>query len=139
MKLSCSNRIRIILVLSILIAFQSSIRDIIAESKLYFSTKESNRFIMHDNKFKELTRILPDFSTVGYFTDQDDSELNKLEAFGLTQYALAPVILVNNTEPQLIVAHFYKPININRFCEENNYRLLNDFDNGVMLLSQREE
>ena len=139
MKLSYSNRIKIIVVLSILVAFQSSIKDLIAESGRYFRTEKCNRFITYDNKFKELTRILPHFITVGYFTDQDDSELNKLEAFGLTQYALAPVILVNNTEPQLIVGHFYRPIIKKMFCEENNYRLLNDFDNGVILLSKRAE
>ena len=117
MRLSYSIRIKIIIILSIAISFQSSIRDLIAEARLYFEAKEY-KFAAYDDKFKEITKLLPKFTKVGYFTDKDDSESNKLEALGLTKYALAPVIVVNNTDPQLIVAHFHQPFDVDAFADK---------------------
>jgi len=138
MRLSYSIRIKIIIILSMAIPFQSSIRDLIHEARLCFKTKEY-KFASYDDKFKEITKLLPKFTKVGYFTDKNDSELNNLEMLGLTKYALAPVIVANNTDHQLIVAHFHQSFDIDAFADKNNYRVLNNFNNEVLLFEKKAE
>ena len=66
--------------------------------------------VARDKRFAELRRALPKHGTVGYVTDGPlDRPLGDGRVHSvlmIAQYCLAPVILVNSTEPEIIVGDF---------------------------------
>lgn len=70
----------------------------------------------NDARFDELREVLPPSGRIGYLGDppvagntpreRNDAALRHFRRYLLAQYALAPVVLVENTEPDLVVGNF---------------------------------
>ena len=135
MKFDYSIKIRVVIALAILIALQSNVANCIRGIKSYRKTTDVDEVTLYDKRYERLKGMLPSHGVVGYFTDAKFDA----KAFYLTQYALSPVILVNNTEPKLILANFSDSSSRIQFCKDNNLFLLEKVDNNIMLFSKKAE
>lgn len=114
---------------------------------VFFNKISDDEITVYENRFKELRRMLPQNAVVGYVTDEelsdedgyiispDDIYESKAvwQHYILTQYSLAPVIVANTTENQLVVGNFKDPYirpSISKML------LLKDFGNGVILFKR---
>ena len=83
-----------------------------------------------------LKAMLENHLVLGYVSDYADSSDESGIAFSMTQYVLAPILLVRGTKRDLIVGNFHraKP-NIKAF-EKENLSIYKDFGNGVILFER---
>jgi hypothetical protein len=101
-------------------------------------TPGQDEISLYEHRFQELRTVLPERGIVGY---QGHPELTTalpgqglahlhFQRFLLTQYALAPVLLVEGTEPEFVVGNFdpgaVPPL-------PQGLQLVRDFGNGVLL------
>jgi len=80
-------------------------------------------------RFEGLRAALPPRGTVGYISDTDE-----LEAYYLTQYFLAPVVVAHDAGRDLVVANVKSPAAIATLAAAHNLTVIRDFRNGVALL-----
>jgi hypothetical protein len=85
-------------------------------------------------RFEPLRRVLPAHATVGYEADSEDALTDRQEVrrFYLTQYALAPVIVVAGVDRGLVVGNYRDPGTC-RICKSKDFMLAGDFGDGLML------
>jgi hypothetical protein len=93
---------------------------------------------LYERRFQELRTVLPEGGVVGYqghpdlttaLPGQGLAHLH-VRQFLLTQYALAPVLLIEGTEPEFVVGNFDPgavPL------PPQGLRVVRDFGNGVVL------
>lgn len=108
-------RVRLAMLLVILYAGVSAM-SWLGEASQWPATAKTDEISDNDRRFGELRAVLPSGGTVGYLGDpvvggataleQNDSALQHFRRYLLAQYALAPVVLVENTEPELVVGNF---------------------------------
>jgi len=102
-----------------------------------------DRIAAYEMRFKDLKEMLPPRSVVGYVTDEElsDETFHQLPPdnsfrfravlhYHLTQYALAPIIVDNTLEHELVVGNFRTP---HAMPPVRGHVLLKDFGNGIML------
>jgi hypothetical protein len=76
---------------------------------------------------------LPTSGTVGWYTDSPGGA-SALQEYYLAQYALSPVVVVNNTNQKLVIASIHSgPAKIT----DPNLQLVRDFGNGIQLLRNK--
>ena len=84
-----------------------------------------------DERFAQLKADLPARGVIGYVSDE--TEVNeRTKKYYLAQYALAPLIVVNDTNQPLVVGDF----NGDESAVSGNLVLLKRFENGVVLFGQ---
>ncbi|HEU0123278.1 MAG TPA: hypothetical protein VFQ91_22305 [Bryobacteraceae bacterium] len=88
-----------------------------------------------DSRFQQLRAMLPPKGIIGYITDPGVSatDVNANAEFYLTQYALAPLIVVNSTTPRYLVGNFHH-LTTTGSLRDKGYRLIKEFGNGIALL-----
>jgi hypothetical protein len=92
-------------------------------------------------RFQRLKKALPTHGVVGYVAEPrrpgggDDLEYGK-QLF-LTQYALAPLIVLDSTHAKLVVGNFRSEVGGARSIP-NGLVTVEDFGDGLVLLRQRE-
>jgi hypothetical protein len=90
----------------------------------------------YERRFEALRPALPTRGVVGYLGDPEPNEEGALEHFRrylLAQYSLAPLLVVENLEPEFVVGNFYpgtKP------AAPPGFRLVRDFGDGLVLFRQ---
>jgi hypothetical protein len=87
-----------------------------------------------DERFAQLKNDLPARGVVGYISDETDVN-ERTKKYYLAQYALAPLIVVNNTDQTLVIGDFNKE----ESAVTGNLVLLKRFENGVVLFRQPEK
>ena len=87
-----------------------------------------------DERFAQLKNDLPARGVVGYISDETDVN-ERTKKYYLAQYALAPLIVVNNTDQTLVIGDFNKE----ESAVSGNLVLLKRFGNGVVLFRQPEK
>jgi len=87
-----------------------------------------------DERFAQLKTDLPARGVVGYISDETDVN-ERTKKYYLAQYALAPLIVVNNTNQPLVIGDFNKE----ESAGSENLVLLKRFENGVVLFRQPEK
>jgi hypothetical protein len=87
---------------------------------------------MYDRRFEELRKALPKRGLVGYVHDQTD-EVETIKAYYLTQYALAPIMVVHGIEPDLVVGNFSYPSEETGKSVPDDLIPIQNFGNGVIL------
>jgi hypothetical protein len=131
-------RVRIGLVLILLFAATSSmhwLRNVVSTAVKSTGVDEITAY---EARYQELKHTLPPDSVVGYLSDPVPPDLPRSEGrtrfkrFVLTQYALAPVIVVRSTEPDLVVGNFESPAHADT-ASAFHLTLVRDFGDGVML------
>lgn len=85
-----------------------------------------------DERFAALKGALPkDSGTVGYVGDMN-IDANP-SAYYLTQYALAPLVVVNGAHHRFVVGNFVRPEVAPRIAAANGLTAVRDFGNGIFL------
>ena len=70
---------------------------------------------------------------IGYVSGAEQFGTEEFRRFLLTEYALAPLVLINDTTPDLIVGNFH-PDSVPSAPPAPDLRLVRDFGDGVWLL-----
>ena len=97
----------------------------------------------YDLRFKELRSALPARGVVGYLGSPDTTGPTPAEAnaasllhfrrYLLAQYALAPLLVIESTDPELVVGNFDSGTSP---PPPPGFRLVQDFGNGVLLFAR---
>ncbi len=88
----------------------------------------------YERRFRELRDALPPRGVIGY-TQGAEPEVFSTEDFKrlvLTQYSLAPLLVLNDTAPELVVGNF-APDSVPA-SPPPGFRLVRDFGRGIWLL-----
>jgi hypothetical protein len=90
--------------------------------------KDAYQIGAQERRFEALKRELPADGVAGYVSDIDDTGI-----LLTAQYALAPVLLVDNVPYRLVVGNFSKAMDYAEFARARKLVLVKDFGNGVTL------
>jgi hypothetical protein len=86
-----------------------------------------------DNRFTNLRNTVTPNTVFGYISDNPErTQVNQAEYY-LTQYALAPAVVIESPNAQLVVANTHTPTPNVAALKSNNLALIQDFGNGVLL------
>lgn len=101
-----------------------------------YNRKEPDQITLYEKRFIELKEFLQNHLVVGYVSDYDDNSNENGLAYSMTQYVLAPIILVRGIKRNFIVGNFHgaKP-NIKAY-ENEKLSIYRDFGNGVILFER---
>lgn len=91
-----------------------------------------------DSRFAPLkARLLADACReVGYVTDEP-ATADWFTDFFRTQYALAPTLVDDSTDHELIVGNLRDPSSLADILRTKDLRVISDYGNGVVLLSRQ--
>jgi hypothetical protein len=72
------------------------------------AARKGDEITQFERRVRALRPWLPDTGVVGYTDGVNPSEYQRtdFQRFVLTQYALAPLLVVNTTEPEVVVGNF---------------------------------
>jgi hypothetical protein len=95
---------------------------------------------LYERRFEALRPVLPRRGIIGYLGDPptkgaipektNAAALQHFRRYLLAQYALAPLLLVESTDPELVIGNFDSPAAVQAPL---GFRLLRDFGSGVVL------
>jgi hypothetical protein len=93
---------------------------------------------LYESRFAEARKILPRSGVIGYLSDTPDTAgmtpgLYE-RRYSSAQYCLAPLVIANSTEPELILGNFFFPGGAQRAMAGRKFLVLHDFRNGVLIL-----
>jgi hypothetical protein len=84
-------------------------------------------------RFNELRKELPARDEIGYINDAAPDATIRQEEYYLTQYALAPAMIVDSPDKALVVANFHQPAD-QALLKARRLTVVRDFGTGVLLL-----
>lgn len=134
-----ASRIRVALLLVVLYAGASAVRWL-DQATQWPAEARQDEISENDRRFEGMRAELPTTGRVGYLGDpivggdtareRNDTALRFFRRYLLAQYTLAPVLLVEGTEPELLVGNFdpgaIRPA-------PPGFRLVRDFGDGLVL------
>jgi hypothetical protein len=86
-------------------------------------------------RYNELRKELPAHGEVGYLNDATPDATIRQEEYYLTQYALAPAVVVDSSDQALVVANFHQaPDKV--LLNARRLTVKHDFGAGVLLLQK---
>lgn len=127
-KLNGLNRIRIAVIGLLAVAILTICNFMLDASGMKFP-----EIGLFDKGISLVRPSLPTSGTVGWYTDAPGGA-SALQEFYLAQYALSPVVVVNNTDQKLVVASIHSA---QGKVTDPNLQLVRDFGNGIQLLRNR--
>ena len=86
-------------------------------------------------RFNEIRKDLPAREEIGYINDATPDATVRLEEYYLTQYALAPAVIVDSPDERLVVANFHQPAN-QAMLKNRQLTVKRDYGAGVLLLQK---
>lgn len=131
LNLDQSAKIKLAVILVIVVALQSSIADCFREFRLLHKN-EKTQVSEIDRRFREIRKELPAHGVVGYVSDGQFD----VKKFYLTQYALAPLLIVRSTKAQFIIAYFKNHASLPQFCKENSMSVIRIIEPKTFLLKR---
>jgi len=100
----------------------------------------SDRISQYERRFEGLKKILPTHGVVGYLSHRQAQDI-RFDAgtaeFYLTQYALAPLIVIHSPERDLVIGNFGASRVDPAIFKDRDLTLIRDFGNGVMLFRHK--
>ena len=104
----------------------------------------------YTDRYAALRGLLPPRGTVGYLSEgpgapasenqaPDETESYQARWFMLSQYALAPVIVVRDPNRPLVVCNVQDPTRVPQVCQRPGLVLVRDLGNGIALLRRAQE
>jgi hypothetical protein len=93
----------------------------------------------YEHRFDQLRRVLPSRGVVGYLghpqptgssTEAKAASLLHFRRYLLAQYSLAPLLLIESTDPEVVVGNF-DPETV--YPAPDGFRVTGDFGDGVIL------
>ena len=91
---------------------------------------------VYQRRMEVLRPVLPAHGVVGYVGDPDPAGSGALQHFRrylLAQYSLAPVLLIESTEPEFVVGNFYRGATP---APPPGFRVVRDFGDGLILFQR---
>jgi hypothetical protein len=132
----CVLAVLVLLLFGSLSAFRTFGKALLSE----FNLIGYERITDYEERFAGLKKILPPQGVVGYLSSTPPGDMyvhsGASTAYFLTQYALAPVIVVNNPHRDLVIGNFPRAPQ-GPPGHGGSYVVLKDFGNGVLLLQSR--
>ena len=124
-----------VLVLTLLALLSSAALFVRGTPRISRSRIGRDEITLYLTRFEGLRRALPAHGTVGYESDLQDSltDRQEVKGFYLTQYAIAPVIVVAGTDRDLVIGNYRDPAHNCRICSSPSFVLEKDFGDGVLL------
>lgn len=101
-----------------------------------YNRKEIDQISIYENRFIELKTFLQNQLVVGYISDYDGSSNEDGIAYRMTQYVLAPIILVRGIKRHFVVGNFQSARPDVKTYEKENLSLIMDFGRGVILFER---
>lgn len=88
-----------------------------------------------DSRFMALRGMLPPKGIIGYMTDPDTlpAGMEAQAEFHLTQYSLAPILVVNSPRQRFVVGNFHRVVTTGSL-RDRGFKLVREFGNGIALL-----
>jgi hypothetical protein len=123
------------LLLLLLYAGVSDARWIYRAGRGLIDAREEDAITRYEHRFRGLRRALPAQGVIGYIsgTGPEGFTTEDFRRFLLTEYALAPLVLINDTVPELIVGNF-TPDSAPSAPPAPDLQRVRDFGGGVWLL-----
>ena len=98
-----------------------------------------DRVARHEERLAGLRTVLPERGVVGYLSDNRAadgfSDMSAMEEYFMTQYALAPLVIVPGADRDTVVGLFSRPVDVN---PSTGLRILGNFGDGVLLMKREE-
>lgn len=123
--------IKIVIILIVLISFQSISKDCLEEFKSIIR-HESDEITKYDQIYGELKNYLPECEMVGYLSDKTSNA----KFLFLAQYALAPIFVVNNLNQQFLIADIRNPDEIEKFTNAHHLTIIHRASQNIFLLKK---
>jgi hypothetical protein len=136
-----SRRVRLGLVLILAFAAVSSARWLGAAYQLATDPPTLDEISATELRLEEMRRVVPPHTVVGYLSDRIPPGQSRAESrehfqrYVLTQYSLAPALVVHGTEPHLIVGHFTMRASVDT-AAAMGLTLVRDFGDGIYLFER---
>jgi len=123
------------LLLLLLYAVVSDARWIYRAGRGLMDARADDPITSYERRFRELRRALPVGGVIGYVSGAPPGHFTAedFRRFLLAEYALAPLVLINGTAPDLIVGNF-TPDSMPSAPPAPGLQLVRDFGEGVWLL-----
>lgn len=110
---------------------------------LRFVLNRNDDVSKYEQRLAGLRETLPRRGAVGYLTDVASGEVmakaKAMKSYYLTQYAVAPVVVVNSAEEDLLIGNFHTQRAYRRAISDPKLRVVKDLGNGVVLLRRESE
>lgn len=90
-------------------------------------------------RYAELRTLLPAHGIIGYVSDDAATPPLNRDRFYMTQYALAPLIVVQDSNQALIICNVEDSTDASRVCQRPGLVLVRDLGNGLALLRKVQE
>lgn len=131
-KPNYSIRFKIIILLTAFISFHSIGKECLEELNFYKINKD-NEIMEYEKAYGQLKPVLSESRMVGFMTDKwlDGKTIY------LTQYALSPTLVVNNTDPQFVIANLENPLKIAKFAEKHHFTIVHKANKNIFLLKRQ--
>ena len=81
-------------------------------------------------------QAIPRAAVVGYLSDVHDGSTIALAMFNSARYTLAPRLLVEGTDRDLVLGDFAKPADFAAIGRDHGLEVARDFGNGVVLFKR---
>ena len=101
-----------------------------------YNRKELDQITIYEKRFIEVKDFLQNHLVVGYISDYDDNSKENGLAYSMTQYVLAPVILVRGIKRNFIIGNFQSAKPNVKTYEKENLSVIMDFGRGVILFER---
>jgi len=105
---------------------------------MFIKSKGTDEITMYEERFSALLGLLPKQGVVGYISDKFDNPDHDTKAFYLTQYAIAPTLLVREKNRPLVVGNFKDTELRAKEFEKYGLELSKDLNNGIMLFVRKD-
>jgi hypothetical protein len=93
-----------------------------------------NQIAVFEARFASIRKALPLHSVVGYATDAAPDQTTRSTEYYLTQYALSPVVVVDDSNQPLVVANFHTTSVNPQLLRARRLVPVQNFGDGVFLL-----
>ncbi len=131
-------RIRIGLALILALLLLSQLAVIIRLAQGLPSAMRNEGMARYEKRYAEARKFLPRSGVIGYVADPPDSggvtQGLYQRRYHSAEYILAPLVISDSTEPDLILGNFFNPHAMEKVTSEHKLLVLYDFRNGVFIL-----
>jgi len=129
-------RIAFALVLSSLLLSQLAV--IVSLVQRLPSAMATEGMARYEQRFAEARKVLPHSGVIGYLSDPPETggvtQALYERRYYSAQYHLAPLVIANSTEPELILGNFFFTGGAQKAMAGRKFVVLHDFRNGVFIL-----
>jgi hypothetical protein len=129
-------RIALALILGALLLSQLDV--IVSLAKKLPSAMATEGMARYEKRYAEARKFLPRSGVIGYVSDPPGiggvTQSLYERRYHSAEYLLAPLVISDSTEPELILGNFFFRGTMQKALAEHKLVVLHDFDNGVFIL-----